>query len=340
MPPPSPGSGFGQGRERIRRRLGVAVGPPHPPLQPGHQVVGGDRAGMLVVELDGQLGDVHLAAGIEVDDLARLVAPRSHAPASDRVRPRRAAAAGSSRAPAGRRSAPGACAPASPPPRPRAAGWGRRRRCRRPGRTPGAADRAGSGRGSRPSSRGPPRRPSRRSTIRAMGRRSDPRSGAGPDTGLLAPAEPENALDAALALQDLVAEHPRQALDEARELLGRPRIGPEAAAIAHRTAARALRALDQPSDAAREARQAVRLASPRRAGRAGGRGAGHALARPVPVRPRPGRARRDRAGGAAGVRRDRAAGLRPARHPARAARPARGGAGPLRHGAGRAASRP
>ena len=58
-----------------------------------------------------------------------------------------------------------------------------------------------------------------------------------------------------------MAEHPRQALDEARELLGRPRIGPEAAAIAHRTAARALRALDQPSDAAREARLAVRLAS-------------------------------------------------------------------------------
>ena len=92
-----------------------------------------------------------------------------------------------------------------------------------------------------------------------MGRRSDPRSGAGSDTGPAAPAT--DALEVALALQDLVAERPRQALDEARELLGRPRIGPEAAAIAHRTAARALRALDQPSDAAREARRAVRLAS-------------------------------------------------------------------------------
>ena len=175
------------------------------------------------------------------------------------VRPRCAAAAGSSRVPAGRRNAPGGCAPASPPPRRRAAGSGRRRRCRRPGRTPGAAYRGGSGRGSRPSSRGPPRRPSRRSTIRAMGRRSDPdRAGIRHRTRC---AGQSNALEAALALQDLVAEHPRRALDEARELLGRPRIGPEAAAIAHRTAARALRALDQPSDRRREARQAVRLAS-------------------------------------------------------------------------------
>ncbi len=92
-----------------------------------------------------------------------------------------------------------------------------------------------------------------------MGHRSAPRSGP-PPAPLLAPAEPENALDAALALQALVAEHPRQTLAEARELLGRSRIGAEAAAVAHRTAARALRALDQPSDAAREARLAVRLA--------------------------------------------------------------------------------
>ena len=92
-----------------------------------------------------------------------------------------------------------------------------------------------------------------------MGRRSDARSDAGAETGSDAAAR--SALVTALALQDMVAEHPQRALGEAGELLGRPRIGPEAAAIAHRTAARALRALDRPSDAAREARQAVRLAS-------------------------------------------------------------------------------
>ena len=95
-----------------------------------------------------------------------------------------------------------------------------------------------------------------------MGRRSDLRS----DEGPAGPA-PESALDAALALQELAAEHPRHALAGVRELLAEPRIGAEAASIAHRTAARALRALDQPSDAAREARQAVRLAH--RAGLAG-----------------------------------------------------------------------
>ena len=104
-----------------------------------------------------------------------------------------------------------------------------------------------------------------------MGRRSDPRSGAGSNTGPAAPAT--NALEAALALQDLVVEHPRQALDEARELLGRTRIGPEAAAIAHRTRpdwnrasesvtrASASRSASPARDASRTAWRASRAAS-------------------------------------------------------------------------------
>ena len=67
-------------------------------------------------------------------------------------------------------------------------------------------------------------------------------------------------LDTALALAEQAGEQPREALAAARELLARPRLGTEAATVARRTVARALRTLDQPQDAAREARQAVRLA--------------------------------------------------------------------------------
>ncbi|HEY8094296.1 MAG TPA: hypothetical protein VID93_10950, partial [Acidimicrobiales bacterium] len=71
---------------------------------------------------------------------------------------------------------------------------------------------------------------------------------------------PTDALAEAVALQDRVSADPREVAAAARALLSRPRLGAEARSVGHRTLARALRALDRPQDAVREARQAATIA--------------------------------------------------------------------------------
>ena len=95
------------------------------------------------------------------------------------------------------------------------------------------------------------------------------------------------------------------------------------------------RALDRPHDAVGEARRAAATGAPGRARPTGGGGPHHAVPGAVPGRPGPGRPRGDRAGRGRGDRAHRAPRVGPARHPARAAGPPGGGAGPLQRGPGR-----
>ena len=332
---------LGQGRERVRRRLGVAVGPPHPPLQPGHQVVGGDRAGMLLVELDGQLGDVHLAAGIEVDDLPGLIR-RGRCSGSPGIGTFGLAAPWQPDRPG---CPPGAVAlqagvRTGVATSPATSSWFGTKKALSPsgsntwscsiaevvGEDPGlpAVDLLGGHRAVLPSGR---RWAADRTPIGRGIRHRTPLRGRRTRWRLRWPCRTWWP-----SIRGRRSTRPVELLgrpsDRARGGRHRPPDGGEGAAGPRSTVRRG--AGGPPGRAA---------GVTRRAGRAGGRGPGHALARPVPDRPRPG-PRSTRSSRRSGWRPARPPpGLRPARHPARAARPARRSAGPLRHGPGRAAPR-
>ena len=171
------------------------------------------------------------------------------------------------------------------------------------------------------------------SSIRPMARRTPPAE--------RSPGEPDP-LAEALALEDVIASDPSKVLTAARELLARPRIGPEARSVGLRTLAARAASTGSAGRGRHRGPAGGGDRSTGRARRAGGAGSPHALPRALPCRQSASGAAADRAGGVDGRGAHCPAGVGPARHPARTPGPPGRRAGPLPRRAGRAdaATRP